>query len=65
MGVTSQPGPVMLNGASIPQKGVSYNSTSKVLHIAGLQSMTSSGAWTNDWVLSWGGASMYDKMADL
>lgn len=52
LGVQSQPGNVTLNGVKI-SSGVDYNSTSKVLAVTGLQNATSSGAWAQDWVLSW------------
>lgn len=52
MGLQSAPANVTLNGVSVGG-GVDYNSTSKVLKVTGLQNATSSGAWTNDWVLSW------------
>ena len=52
MGVASEPSSVTLNGQAI-DSGVSYDSSSKVLAIKGLQSATSSGAWAQDWILSW------------
>lgn len=52
MGMQNAPGNVTLNGVAI-SSGVDYNSTSKVLKVTGLQNATSTGAWTNDWVLSW------------
>lgn len=52
MGVQSEPGNITLNGMSVVS-GVSYNATSKVLKVTGLQNMTSSGAWAQDWTLSW------------
>lgn len=50
MGVQSQPSSVTLNGQTV---SFSYNGTSKVLGLKGLQSATSSGAWAQDWTLSW------------
>lgn len=52
MGVQSQPSSVKLNGQTVGQ-GFSYNSTSKVLAVTGLQNATSSGAWAKDWTLTW------------
>lgn len=52
MGVQSQPGTVSLNGAQVTSE-CSYNSTSKVLSLKGLQNCTSSGAWASDWTLTW------------
>ncbi|KAK4551864.1 hypothetical protein LTR86_010860 [Recurvomyces mirabilis] len=52
LGVASQPHAVTLNGEAL-SNGVSYNSTSKVLSVRGLQNSTSQGAWAADWVLSW------------
>lgn len=52
LGVSSQPGNVTLNGVAV-RSGVSYNATSQVLKITGLQNATSAGAWAQDWVLSW------------
>ncbi|KAK3713394.1 hypothetical protein LTR37_008586 [Vermiconidia calcicola] len=52
MGVASEPSNVTLNGEQL-SSGVAYNSTSQVLMLRGLQSVTGSGAWAQDWVLSW------------
>ena len=52
MGVSSEPSSVTLNGETI-NSGVAYDSSSKVLSLKGLQSATSSGAWAQDWTLSW------------
>ena len=52
LGVASEPSSVTLNGETI-SSGVAYNSTSKVLSVKDLQSATSSGAWAQDWTLSW------------
>ncbi|KAK5714382.1 hypothetical protein LTR17_017163 [Elasticomyces elasticus] len=51
LGVASEPTSVTLNGQAIT--GAEYNGTSKVLSVKGLESSTSSGAWAQDWVLSW------------
>ena len=52
MGVASAPGSITLNGEKV-SSGVTYNSTSKVLSFKGLQGVTGSGAWAQDWTLSW------------
>lgn len=50
LGVEKKPETVQLNGQST---GFSYNGTSKVLSVKGLQNATSQGAWANDWALKW------------
>lgn len=52
MGVQSRPGNVTLNGQ--PVSMASYNATSKVLSVKGLNNATAGGAWSSDWVLRWG-----------
>lgn len=52
MGVPSEPSSITLNGADI-SSNAAYDSSSKVLSITGLESATSSGAWAQDWTLSW------------
>lgn len=52
LGVASKPSSVTLNGQTV-SSGVAYNSSSQVLSLKGLQSATSSGAWAQDWTLSW------------
>ena len=52
LGVSSQPSNVTLNGNDV-SSAMAYNSSSKVMKLTGLQNSTSSGAWANDWVLSW------------
>lgn len=53
LGVQNSVSNVTLNGASI-SSGWTYNGTSKVLDIKGLNNCTSSGgAWSSDWVLKW------------
>ena len=50
---TAAPRNVALNGAPVEASDVSYNATSRVLVVGGLQSMTVQGAWARDWVLAW------------
>ena len=45
---------VSLNGMAVPSSNVSYNMSSKALTVTGLNSATSAGAWSKDWVLRWG-----------
>lgn len=52
MGVQSSVSSVTLNGASVSSEWT-YNDTSKVLDIKGLDNATSAGAWSSDWVLKW------------
>jgi len=52
LGVQSDVSNVTLNGACI-STGWTYNSTSKVLAVQGLENSTSAGAWSQDWVLKW------------
>jgi alpha-glucosidase len=52
LGVQSEPSAVSLNGQNVTN-GVSYNGTSKVLAVTGLQNLTSAGAWAGDWTLTW------------
>jgi len=44
-------GNVTFNGAVV--EGVNYNTSSQILTVTGLESVTSGGAWTADWVLAW------------
>jgi alpha-glucosidase len=53
LGVPRAPGVVMLNGNNVTAEAVSYNSTSKVLVVNGLQDFTKDGAWSGDWTLKW------------
>ena len=46
-------GQVKLNGETIDASKVSYNSTSSVLKLSGLNDLTSGGAWQGSWTLSW------------
>ncbi|KXL49372.1 MAG: glycoside hydrolase family 31 protein [Acidomyces sp. 'richmondensis'] len=50
MGIASKPMNVALNGVDVD---FTFNSTSKVLSVKGLQDLTKSGAWAQDWSLSW------------
>ncbi|CAK1357391.1 Alpha-glucosidase [Cercospora beticola] len=52
LGVQDEPGNVTLNGQAV-SSGVTYNSTSKVLSLVGLENLTTEGAWKNDWALTW------------
>jgi len=52
LGVSSSVSNVTFNGVAL-SLGWSYNDTSKVLAIHGLNNLTSSGAWSSDWVLKW------------
>ncbi|USW49247.1 Putative glycoside hydrolase family 31, galactose mutarotase-like domain superfamily [Septoria linicola] len=51
LGMQSAPGMVALNGQNVSTS--TYNSTSKVLSVTGLQNLTSEGAWKSDWTLTW------------
>ncbi|KZF21148.1 glycoside hydrolase family 31 protein [Xylona heveae TC161] len=55
LGFTSPPSAnLTLNGARIPSSSVSYNATSKVLALTGLQNVTgTASAWAKDWILRW------------
>lgn len=54
LGVENAPSTVSLNGRSLAaNSNWAYNSTSKVLDVVKLNNVTSSGAWTVDWTLSW------------
>jgi alpha-glucosidase len=44
---------VSLNGAAVSSGSWSYDSSSKVLEVKGLNGATSAGAWSEDWVLKW------------
>ena len=45
---------VSLNGMVVLGSSVKYNESSKALIITGLNSATSAGTWSEDWVLRWG-----------
>lgn len=52
LGVESKPGNVSLNGKDVTSNAA-YNSSSQVVSLTGLNSLTSNGAWSSDWVLEW------------
>ncbi|OCL09798.1 glycoside hydrolase family 31 protein [Glonium stellatum] len=52
MGVSSCSGKVSLNGKPV-SSGVNYDKASSVLAITGLNKLTSSGAWKQNWELTW------------
>ena len=51
LGLGSEPTNITLNGMSVGS--VEYSSSNKAAVISGLQNVTSSGAWSSDWVLRW------------
>ncbi|GAB1212341.1 hypothetical protein ATERTT37_001479 [Aspergillus terreus] len=51
LGVAKEPRNVRFNGKKI--SSVTYNATSQVLSVGGLQELTGKGAWAKDWVLEW------------
>ncbi|KAI9702171.1 MAG: hypothetical protein M1820_006253 [Bogoriella megaspora] len=51
LGVENYGGSVKLNGAAAGN--ATYDSATKVLKVTGLKNVTSAGAWSQDWVLSW------------
>jgi alpha-glucosidase len=53
LGVSSAVKSVSLNGAAVASNSWSYDSSSKVLEVKGLNGATSAGAWSKDWVLKW------------
>jgi alpha-glucosidase len=53
LGVQQAPSSISLNAQAVPSDSVTYNSTSKVLVVNGLQGLTQQGAFSNDWVLKW------------
>ncbi|KAF2230688.1 glycoside hydrolase family 31 protein [Viridothelium virens] len=52
LGVENAGNSVTLNGKTL-SSGVQYDGTNKILKVTGLNNMTSTGAWSQDWVLSW------------
>lgn len=52
LGVPSKVSSVKLND-QVVTGGWSWNSDTKVLSIAGLNNLTSTGTWNADWTLSW------------
>lgn len=53
LGVSGGVGQVKLSGTTIDADKVSYNSTSSVLKVTGLNDLTKGGAWQGDWTLTW------------
>ncbi|KAI9759304.1 MAG: hypothetical protein M4579_002433 [Chaenotheca gracillima] len=54
LGVSNNVHNVSLNNAALPSTADwSYNDTSKVLAVTGLETATSDGAWKDSWTLSW------------
>ncbi|KAF2839462.1 glycoside hydrolase family 31 protein [Patellaria atrata CBS 101060] len=54
LGVDEFSGNVTFNGNAVNGDSVSWNETSGVLAVTGLEVMTGEGAWSADWVLRWG-----------
>ncbi|KAI9663895.1 MAG: hypothetical protein M1821_007385 [Bathelium mastoideum] len=52
LGVESVGGNVTLNGKALGS-GVQYDDATKILKVTGLNNVTSTGAWSQDWVLKW------------
>ena len=52
LGVESIGSSVTLNGKSVAS-GVQYDATNKILRVTGLNNATSTGAWSQDWLLRW------------
>lgn len=52
MGVTGKVSNVTLNGQSVTD-GWSWDGTTNILSIWGLNSLTSNGTWNSDWELQW------------
>lgn len=53
LGVANPVSTVTLNGKAVKGKGIKYDATSKTLTVSGLKSLTSKGAWAQDWALKW------------
>jgi alpha-glucosidase len=53
LGVSGGVGQVKLNGDTIDASKVSYDSSTSVLKLSGLNDLTKGGAWQGDWTLSW------------
>ncbi|GLA57182.1 hypothetical protein AtubIFM54640_003307 [Aspergillus tubingensis] len=53
LGVNKEPSAVTLNGKTVSPGSITYNSTSQVLFVGGLQNLTNGGAWAENWVLEW------------
>ncbi|KAI9682323.1 MAG: hypothetical protein M1817_000377 [Caeruleum heppii] len=52
MGISSPVSEVLLNGQALAS-GWTYDDNSQLLSISNLRDVTSQGAWTSDWTLSW------------
>jgi alpha-glucosidase len=52
MGVDSV-GDVKLNGQSVGEAKVNFDDSTGVLKLSGLNDLTSAGAWSGSWTLSW------------
>jgi alpha-glucosidase len=52
LGVAGQVSDVKLNGEAVTE-GWSWDSTTNILSISGLNSLTSNGTWNSDWELQW------------
>lgn len=53
LGVAENVGNVTLNGAAVDAKETKYDAKSKTLTVGSLKSLTSEGAWAQDWALKW------------
>jgi len=53
MGVTGGYGGLKWNGQTVDASKASYNRTSRVLKLSGLNRLTGEGAWSASWTLSW------------
>lgn len=53
LGVTDKVSNVTLNGNAVDAETINYNTTSKTLTVGSLKSLTSKGAWAQDWALKW------------
>lgn len=51
LGVPQQPSNATFNGQEL--QNVAYDSETQVVKITGLRNLTSSGAWAQDWTLTW------------
>lgn len=53
MGVQQFSGAVVFNGQKVDAQQVSYDNSSQLLQITGLQQVTSKGAWADSWEIKW------------
>ena len=53
LGVADHVGTVTLNGDAVDAEKIKYDATSKTLTVGSLKSLTSKGAWAQDWALKW------------